>query len=162
MRMVTFKLKPKMIFGLVMLLTGVVVAVVSFVGNHSAKPAVANQNISCTTTQKRVDYLNSLGYKTDSKEDSKQITIPAKFNDVYNNYNDIQKQQGFDLTAYKGKTATLYTYNILNYEDNDNVVANLIVYNGILIGADLCDVSADDGFLVALNGQNRQDISKKS
>lgn len=155
MRMVTFKLKPKMIFGLVMLITGIVVAAISFVGNHSAKPTVASQNISCETTQKRVDYINSLGYKTDSKEEAKDIVIPANFNDVYNNYNEIQKQQGFDLSKYKGKNATLYTYNILNYEDNDNVVANLIVLDGVLIGADLCDVSADDGFLVALNEQNR-------
>ena len=45
----------------------------------------------------------------------------------------------------------MYTYHITNYGDNDNVIANLIVLDGELIGADLCDTSADDGFLVALN-----------
>lgn len=154
MRMVTFKLKPKMIFGLVMLLTGLVVAVVSFVGNHSVKPTVASKDISCTTTEKRVEYINSFGYKTDSRELSKEIIIPEKFNEVYEQYNQIQKKQGFDLSKYKGQKAVLYTYNILNCEDNDNVVANLIVSKGILIGADLCDTSANDGFLVPLNGQN--------
>lgn len=153
MRVLTFKMKPKMIFGLVLLLTGLIVVVVSFLGNHSAKPTSSNANIKCSTTEERVDYINSFGYKTDSREESKEILIPSSFNDVYKKYNEIQKQQGFDLTKYKGKTAVLYTYNIINYKDNDNVVVNLIVLNGQLIGADLCDVSADDGFLVALNEQ---------
>ena len=51
-------------------------------------------------------------------------------------------------------TAVMYTYNITNYENNENVIANLIVLNGVLIGADLCDTSADSGFLVALNDKN--------
>ena len=71
--------------------------------------------------------------------------------DVYNKYNEIQKKQGLDLAEYKGKTAVMYTYHITNYGDNDNVIANLIVFDGQLIGADLCDTSADNGFLVALN-----------
>lgn len=154
MRMVSFKLKPNVIFGIIMLCTGIVVAVVSFVGNHNVKPTVSQTKIQCATTEQRVKYINSLGYKTDTKEESKEIIIPLRFNQVYNNYNEIQKKQGFDLTSYKGKKAVLYTYNILNYEDNDNVIANLIVLDGVLIGADLCDTSADDGFLVALNGQN--------
>ena len=60
-------------------------------------------------------------------------------------------KQGLDLAEYKGKTAVMYTYHITNYGDNDNVIANLIVFDGQLIGADLCDTSADNGFLVALN-----------
>lgn len=153
MRVMTFKMKPKMIFGFVLLLTGVLVVVLSFVGNHSAKTTSAISKVDCSTTEKRVDYLNSLGYKTDSSESQKQILIPSRFNDVYKKYNEIQKQQGYDLTKYKGKQAVMYTYNITNYKDNDNVVANLIVLKGELVGADLCDVSADNGFLVALNEQ---------
>ena len=151
MRMLTLKLKPKTVFGLILLLTGVVVILVTFVGNHSAKPASKSATVSCKTAEERVSYINSLGYKTDSNEESKEIIIPEKFNDVYNKYNDIQKQQNFDLTAYKGKTAVMYTYHIINYGDSDSVIANLIVLDGELVGADLCDTSADDGFLVALN-----------
>ena len=84
----------------------------------------------------------------------KQIIIPSKFNDVYTRYNDIQKKQGFDLEQYKGKKATIYTYSITNYKSNNNVVADLIVYDGKLIGADLCDPSADSGFLTALSGKD--------
>ena len=151
MRMFTIKMKPKQIFGLIMLLTGVVAVVITFLFNHPAKPASANDNISCKTTEERVAYINSLDYETDSNEESKEIIIPERFNDVYNKYNEIQKQQNFDLTEYKGKTAVMYTYHIINYEGGDNVIANLIVYDGVLIGADLCDTSAENGFLVALD-----------
>ena len=149
--MFTFKMNSKQIFGLILLLTGIVVVLITFLTNHLAKPASKSEGIRCSTTQERVDYINSFDLKTDSKEESKEIIIPEQFNDVYNKYNEIQKQQNFDLTDYKGKTAVMYTYNITNYKDNDNVIANLIVYDGILIGADLCDTSADNGFLVALN-----------
>ena len=75
---------------------------------------------------------------------------------VYTDYNKIQKKQGFDLEKHKGKTATIYTYNITNYKENKNVIADLIVQDGVLIGADLCDTNVETGFLVALNenGQN--------
>jgi hypothetical protein len=62
----------------------------------------------------------------------------------------VQKEQGFDLEKYKGKTVTLYTYNITNYENEDNIIADLIVCDDLLIGADLCNPSADNGFLVGL------------
>lgn len=149
--MLTFKLKPKTAFGIILLLTGVVVIAVSFIGNHPATPASKQTTVSCKTAEERVNYINSLGFETDSSEESKKIIIPTRFNDVYNKYNEIQKKQGLDLAEYKGKTAVMYTYHITNYGDNDNVIANLIVFDGQLIGADLCDTSADNGFLVALN-----------
>lgn len=152
MRVLTFKMKPKTIFGLILLLTGIIAITLTFLGNHGVQPTMAG--ISCSSTDERVDYINSFGYKTDTKESSKQVFIPLRFNDVYNKYNEIQKSQGFDLEKYKGKTVTLYTYNIINYKDNDNVIADLLVYDGKLIGADLCDPSADDGFLVALDEQD--------
>ena len=151
MRMLTFKLKPKTAFGIILLLTGVVVIAVSFIGNHPATPASKQTTVSCKTAEERVNYINSLGFETDSSEESKEIIIPTRFNDVYNKYNEIQKKQGLDLAEYKGKTAVMYTYHITNYGDNDNVIAHLIVFDGQLIGADLCDTSADNGFLVALN-----------
>lgn len=154
MRMFTFKLKPKQIFGGILLLTGIVVILITFLSNHPASPTSANTVVNCETYEQRLEYLASLGWETDGEEGSKEILIPSQFNDVYNKYNEIQKQQSFDLSEYKGTTAVMYTYNITNYENNENVIANLIVQNGVLIGADLCDTSADSGFLVALNDKN--------
>lgn len=150
MRMLTIKAKPKAIFGGILVLTGLIVMMITFIGNHSeAKQAMAN--ISCGTTQERLEYIRSCGYETDGTEQSKTVQIPSQFNDVYTQYNEVQRKQGFDLTRYSGKKVDVYTYNIVGYEDKDSVIANLIVSNGVLIGADLCDVSADSGFLVGLS-----------
>ena len=154
MRVLTFKANPKTIFGIVLAITGIIVIILSFAGNHSEKTEPPSAAIGCANTQERVKYLNSVGWETDGNENKKQIIIPSKFNDVYTRYNDIQKKQGFDLEQYKGKKATIYTYSITNYKSNNNVVADLIVYDGKLIGADLCDPSADSGFLTALSGKD--------
>ena len=71
-------------------------------------------------------------------------------NEVYENYNNALKKSGFNLEKYKGKSATLYTYNITNHPSEDDIIADLIVSNGVLIGADLCNPSADHGFLKGL------------
>jgi hypothetical protein len=154
MQVVTIKAKPKTIFGIILALTGIIVILLTFIGNHNGKASkVVSAQINCETTQQRIAYINSLGWECED-ESQKSITIPSEFNDVYNQYNDIQKEQGFDLEKYKGQDAVLYTYNITNYKSNKNVVADLIVIDGVLIGADLCDTSADDGFLVGLENND--------
>lgn len=147
--MITIKAKPKTIFGIILAVTGIVVILLTFIGNHTGT-APASAQIKCSTADDRISYLTSLGWQVDEKEEKKSIVIPSVFNDVYNDYNDIQKSQGFDLENYKGKKAVLYSYSVRNYNGSDNVKADLIVYNGNLIGSDLCDSDAQDGFLIAL------------
>ena len=150
MQVITFKAKPRAIFGAILALVGVIVILLTFVSNHGGKSQQASANpINCATEEERAAYLTSLGWEYDGVSE-KEITIPAVFNQVYENYNAVQKEQGFDLEKFKGKTATIYTYNISNYRDNKNVIANLLVCEGVLIGADLCDPAAKDGFLVGL------------
>ncbi|MBQ9227827.1 MAG: DUF4830 domain-containing protein [Eubacterium sp.] len=149
MQVVTFKAKPRTVFGAVLALTGLIVILLTFITNHPAAPAAADAAISCATADERAAYIRSLGWEFDTEE-QREITIPEEWNDVYRQYNDIQKKQGFDLESYKGSTATIYTYSITNYEDNDKVIADLIVCDGKLIGADLCDPAAKGGFLTQL------------
>ncbi len=150
MQIVTFKLKPRQLFGAVLAITGLIVIVLTFVSNHNGKPVDAKAEISCATEEERAKYLSDLGYEFEKTPESKEIKIPEEFNKVYGEYNSVLKEQGFDLERYKGKTAVLYTYKITNYKGNGNVIADLMVYQGKLIAADLCDPSAEDGFLIAL------------
>lgn len=154
MQVLTIKAKPKTIFGIILALTGIVVIILTFAFNHPEKTVSASRNIKCSTADERRDFITSLGFETDIVEEQKDIIIPKEFNEVYTKYNEVQKQQGFDLEPYKGKAAVIYTYKILNYEKGENVVANLIVCEDKLIGADLCDPSADSGFLIALIQEN--------
>ncbi len=150
MQVVTIKAKPKTVFGIILALTGIIVIILTFTLNHPEKTVSASKNVSCSTADERRGFIKSLGFEPDIVEEQKDIIIPKEFNEVYTKYNEIQKKQGFDLEPYKGKAAVIYTYKILNYEKNENVIANLIVCEDKLVGADLCDPSADDGFLVEL------------
>ena len=149
MKMLTLKLTPKRIFGIVLLLVGIIVISVTFVSNHTGEAQSVSAVISAKTDSERRAYLSKYGYKLASDCEQKEITIPKKWNDVYNSYNQIQKNQGFDLTDYKGQKATLYTYTVTNYKGKgDCIVADMLVCEGKLIGGDICNPSAKDGFLV--------------
>lgn len=157
MKMLTLKLKPKTIFGIILAITGVAVIIVTFITNH-----YENKNsesvaavVSASTDQERRDYLASYGWETSSEYEEKELTIPESWNQVYADYNEVQINQGFDLSDYKGKRVTLYTYTVTNYEGiKQGIVADMLVSDGVLIGGDICNTSAKDGFLVGFNGEN--------
>lgn len=153
MKMFTLRLKPKTIFGLILIATGVVVIAVTFFANHVEGDRPASGSILLATEQERADYLTSLGWQCSPSFEEKQVRIPMEFNETYSQYNEIQKSQGFDLEKHKGETVTVFTYNILNYpgyENENYILANLIVANGALIGGDVCSTSAESGFMQGL------------
>ncbi len=76
-----------------------------------------------------------------------EVEIPHTFDEIYETYNDLQRSQGFDLSAYRGERVKRWSYNITNYPDGiRGVRANLLVYNDQVIGGDICSVESD-GFL---------------
>lgn len=153
MKMLTLRLKPKTIFGLILIFTGIVVIAITFFSNHVEGSKATASSVALETDAQREEYLTSLGWEFNTDFTEKSVSIPQEFNDTYIKYNDIQKSQGFDLEPYKGKTATLYTYNITNYsgwENRDCVFANLLVCEGTLIGGDVCSTSVSDGFMQGL------------
>lgn len=155
MKMLTFKLKPKTLFGIILAVTGVVVILITFAANHTPKAEKVSATISASTDAQRQEYLSGFGWQVAKDFQSKELTIPEAWNDVYIQYNEIQKNQGFDLTDYKGKTVTIYTYTITNYEEGtQGIVADMLVCDGILIGGDVCNTSAKNGFLVGFSGNN--------
>ena len=95
----------------------------------------------------RTEYLKSIGcYVKSQSETKKDIMIPYDFSDVYINYNEIQKQAGFDLTAYKGCKCQLFSYEVEAFgeiEDIEYFKANIIVYNGRIIGGDISSAKID-------------------
>ena len=68
MRVLTFKANPKTIFGIVLAITGIIVIILSFAGNHSEKTEPTSAAIGCANTQERVKYLNSVGWETDGNK----------------------------------------------------------------------------------------------
>ena len=106
--------------------------------------------ISGETVTDRVTFAKSLGYSiSEQYETKKDIVIPSVFSDVYENYNSLQKNGGFDLSAYKGEQATVYTYPVTNHPEGDEVMMNIIVCKGRIIGGDICSAEYD-GFMTGL------------
>jgi hypothetical protein len=92
-------------------------------------------------------FLSGYGWVTENVPyETKEITIPAAFSAVYNEYNEMQKQQGFDLSQYRGEKATQYTYRITNHPAEGDVFANVIVAGNRIVGGDICSHELD-GFL---------------
>ena len=103
------------------------------------------------TNKDRLEYLKGLGYQMteDQPKSMQEVVIPKTFDATYSQYNLLQLQCGFDLTKYKGKRVTLYTYGIKNYPGEKDVLADLLVYKDKIIGGGVYTVALD-GFMHGL------------
>ena len=100
------------------------------------------------TADDAASFLSQFGWIVDAgSAETKEVTIPAQFDKVFAGYNEMQKSQGLDLSKYKKKTVTRYTFAVTNYDGYDGAVyANVLTYRGRVIGGDIC--SADvSGFI---------------
>ncbi len=132
-------------------------------GSTPSSAATGEASVRAGNEEERIAFLSQYGW--DVAEDPvrvEEVLIPEEFDDVYTQYNAIQLEQGFDLTAYKGCRAKRWTYTILNYPEPDGVQptdgsirANLLVYDGAVIGGDVSSVALD-GFM---HGFERPDTS---
>ena len=98
--------------------------------------------------EQQVAFLSAFGYEADEQPVLiEEIIIPSEFDENYKKYNDFQKLSGFDLSRFKGQRAKKYTYRIKNYPNKtEEVLANVIVYGGKIIGGDIA-TSSPDGFI---------------
>lgn len=100
------------------------------------------------TADDAASFLAQFGWVADAGSvETREVTIPSEFDKVFAGYNELQKSQGLDLSKYKKKTVTRYTFTVTNYEGYDGAVyANVLVYRNRVIGGDIC--SADvNGFI---------------
>ena len=164
----SFKASSIKFFGIICVALAALIALVAFV------PAYAGGNIgggtgggvavgapeaeSGVTVSYRYDkvksadnaagFLGQFGWIVDAgSAEAQEVTIPAEFDKVFAGYNELQKAQGLDLSKYKKKTVTRYTFTVTNYDGYDGTVyANVLVYRNRVIGGDIC--SADvSGFI---------------
>lgn len=130
------------------------VAVIADAGAAIVPPEETVETVSFSrvkTDEDRLKLLTDLGWKTTGEVvEEESFTLPETFDRVLLGYNEIQKDQGLDLTRYRKKKVTRYTYEIANYPDYEGrVYANLIVWRGRVIAGDIS--SADPmGFVRGL------------
>lgn len=99
-----------------------------------------------STAERRIEFIRSFGWDVGIAPTSiTEIRIPSTFDEAYEQYNALQREQGFDLRRYKACYAYKYTYEIENYAEPSPVpiCASLIVCEGKIIGADISSAEAD-------------------
>ena len=77
-----------------------------------------------------VAFLEGKGYSP-TKISEKEIIIPTVWNETFENYNLLQKEQGFDLHNMRGKTVLKYSFS-----SGDSEIT-LLISDGVLIGCDV-------------------------
>ena len=131
------------------ILFGVIAAAVILLAGALGRRS-ADNTIRARTNEERIAYLQSLGWEVEPAPLLEQeITLPKEFPEVLTQYNELQRQQGFDLAEYAGKKLTLYTYRITNHPDAEEADASLYVYHTELVGGDVHSTSFT-GFMTAL------------
>lgn len=86
------------------------------------------------------EVFENMGYSPERDPvETAEIVIPKEWGKVYENYNEIQKQGGFDLWEYRGEKCVRYTYELKDLHARGNV----IVCRGEIIGGDICSITLD-------------------
>ena len=163
----SFKASSIKFFGIICVALAALITLIAFVpayaGGESSTPqggvAVdAPEAESGVTVSIRYDkvksadaaakFLAQFGWVVDAGSvETREVTIPGEFDKVFVGYNEMQKSQGLDLSKYKKKTVTRYTFTVTDYDGYEGTVyANVLVYRNRVIGGDIC--SADvNGFI---------------
>ena len=138
--------KSKLIAAGAILIAAVLLIVLLASGGSSS---AAGNTPAGGTNDERVAFLATYGWSVNAEpKESQKVRIPdTADNEVFARYNELQKSQGYDLTAYAGKEVMRYVYEILNYpEASAPVYASVLVYDGYIIGGDVTN-SAPDGVI---------------
>ena len=150
--MFVFSVHKRQIKLIVLLVCIAAVAIAFFAvtkrGVETAKEPTVN--IRASTAEERVAYLSHFGWSVEADPvEVTEVIIPETFDETYTNYNELQKKQGFDLSLYAAKRVKRWTYRVTNYpgyEDKSCIQATLLVYDGQVIGGDVCSVELE-GFM---------------
>ena len=147
----TFKVRKKglVICGGILIALLVILIVCGIVHKATAK------TYPMKTESERQAFMSEMGWEVSEEYTScKVVSIPEEFNETYESYNELQKEQGFNLKKYKGEMVEIYTYAVYNYPGNsENVVINLMVFDGSLIGGDV-SCNELDGFMQGLKNSD--------
>ena len=149
----TLKASGLKFFGAIALAVAIMASLIAILPEVGAETDAASVNIDYRNISDEADmraFLTELGYELDeAPAEVLEITIPEEFNSVFERYNEIQRAQGLNLKRYAGKSATAYTFKVLNYGTEGEVYATLIIRNERVIAGDVCSREGE-GFVHGL------------
>ena len=146
MMVMTAKVDFKKTLLIIAAVAALVLALILFLGSDSTGESTVSATVapSVSSNDGRLAFLKGFGWDvTTSPTESGQVRIPEQSSAVFDRYNNLQKSQGYDLSAYAGKNVMRYVYQINNYPGaTEPVYATLLVYKNQIIGGDVTDTAA--------------------
>ena len=114
----------------------------------SLRYIVSLRQTSVKTLQGREMFLNELGWEIDPEsEEYRDVVIPEELEGVMDEYNRMQRAQGYDLSPYCGQTCRQYSYTVTNYPDYDgSVIVTIYIVGRQVVAGDVHTASAS-GFM---------------
>lgn len=118
-----------------------IICIAAMINVHNSLPNTATcdeiglYSLGAKTKEEQLEFLNN--FKIEADENSaraRNVTIPCEFNEIYKDYNELQRQIGLDLEKFKGKNAQEITYTI---KSSNYKFAVLLVCDDRIIGAHL-------------------------
>lgn len=139
-------------FALVLLLLGGLITLLAVGNSHVSEASSRSVKFGgIKTNEDRVNFISQFGVSVEEAPiDDSSFSVPDDFDKIILEYNELQKRQGLDVSKYKNKRVTRYTYKATNYKSEaGEVYVNLIVYKNTVIA---CDISSADpkGFIEPL------------
>ena len=142
-------------FAVICIALAALIAVIAIVPTYANSDGIAAVGTEVSynyekikSNEDRIKFLKQFGWEVDAEPTKEeQVIIPKEFDKIFAEYNEIQRRQGLDLSAFKKKAVMRYTYLVKNYPSYDGeVYVNLLIYRNTVIGGDVC--SADvNGFV---------------
>lgn len=140
-------------FAVIVLTIAVLITAIA-VGNSAALTTSAEGGVKfggIKTNEDRLAFISQFGINVAGEpKESVTFSVPENFDAVIAGYNELQKAQGLDISKYKNKKVTRYTYEVTSYDGYDGAVnVNLIIYKNTVVA---CDISSADpkGFIEPL------------
>ncbi len=140
MMVMTAKVDMKKIALILAAVAAVIVGLILLFGGNDAQTTSA----PVSSNDARVKFLTDFGWEVSaSPAESSQVRIPETMTEVFDRYNQLQKSQGYDLSAYAGKNVMRFVYKVNNYPGaTEPVYATVLVYKNQVIGGDITDTAA--------------------
>ncbi|MDD3193974.1 MAG: DUF4830 domain-containing protein [Oscillospiraceae bacterium] len=113
----------------------------------ASQSKIKSEKIAGGTESQRQEFIASFGWEIETEPSLvMEVKIPETFDAVYEEYNNLQKTQGMDLSGFKGKRCKKYQYAVLNYPNQpEHVACTLLVRDGKIIGGDV-SCGGENGF----------------
>ena len=151
MFIVSAKFSPRKAIAAVVACGAVLILMILLISSLKSRPSPGEELITAASEEARAEYLRSLGWEIEtSPMETLEFMLPQPLNDSYEEYNTLQKEQGFDLEPYAGMQVKRYSYRVLNYPNYpDDVQADLYLCGDVVIGGDIL-YCGDSGFVATL------------